>query len=1623
MSISSQISQTLLRLTCGVALLCGGLVPQMAQAVECRICERLDARELEEFTVTHPSKAMRHQVRAWLAENYPETTWGMNARAWLIGEDDPQSKEVEALYRAVLAQDPQNDFARNALAYYLDDLGRSDEGADVLAPIVGRSWRAMYNHYFMRRSASGSEVAQDLLATWEREGTETRWVPLALRARLRIEARDWAGADALYLKALESSETVNPYLLRFWLNNQRMLDREQGTDRTARLGTFKRAMAFAARADTPMAFEYVAEYAREMLRDNVAAYRARAEGIKDIALPELVSGAFFDIVNRRPEYAYDALEDGLREFPYNYDIAITELEAYSLFRVDPQRADAVIERMKSSLSSEFTVEEVGGFILLHQARYGRFDESPATMAALLPRVHGSHRRALMSTYLENRIAAADLDTAESVVDEMEGLNTSQGYIAQKRDLIAYYRGLIEDRDQWYETQPFLRDWEKRFGDSLRASVEFETAKSDIREVSWPVIQQAAEALKAPGGENYVFQIEGHTDSRGSDAVNFPLSEARASAVKAFMVDRLGIDAANIQTRGFGPDNPIAPNTTEAGRQANRRVEIRPLGNFTDPQIATPGAYNIGRIDVSRDGRTAVMGSSPTQVWDLARNVVLHEVSAGLNHSISPNGRFLASVSTFTRPGEGISYNFYIYDLRSGKLVDILMNDAEFGYFTWSPFSDRILITDFKGLMRIYDMSERKVTDVLRLNEVRAAGPVVWLNSGEAFAAKAGQTSGGITVFDARTLKPKKHIPEDGWLHSFGQTHDGRYVIGSFNDYGYKIWDTEQDWREVGAGRLPLVGRTIRSHPTRPQVLLTAIFDTEVRALVMDLEKDQIVATTKQIAEGGGYSPEGDRFITGAGSQMIELDSQTLEIVRLRDSTSPLGAGVALIEGRGLVVTADAEGTSVWSLKTGRRVHRFDATPRLPWRQSDLHPGQLIGAVGKAVVVLDSDDFTVRTLWSSDNEISNLLLDGDTLVVATVPPNSDNRGAPDPQAQLHVFDVKTLREKRSFSVPIVNGPLNYGGKAFNYRVGMALKRGKVAVRTDYSDGFGREVMRGDILRIFDVANGRELNKTTRSGEIKGFYFDDDAGSVMVRTGLSYDIVDVETGKTTGSEPYDPTYAITLEDGRKLRWFWDRVTLGDKTLTFPMSLTYLVASEKNHMLVGQTRTGTVHFIDLDNLAIVLTISSFRDGQWLAYTPGGNYTASLNGTRGVYWSLGDNYLPFDALAAQFDKPNLVQALLNKLTTGQLTDEDIVKPEVEPESFDAPYTLHLVSPASSSTKEDSFVVQLKVDKDNADLPEPKIRYQLNGREVVRSRGFEEDAFFDGTETVTISRRFSLREGLNHIEASLIWKGTAVATEKMVVERKSDIRVRPEDRKNLWFFGVGVSDYADPSQNLEFADKDARALAALLEERGERLFDKVHTRVVTNAEATERNVRVQMNEFLSQAAPDDVVIVFVAGHGVTDNDQSVYFMTHDAELSKPYTGMNVDRFRGFLENRPLNQSALLLLDICHSGAAGRVISDDAVQKLTEGTGAIVFASSSGAQLAYEDASYGGGHGAFTAALLEALRGMADQDTGNRDGLNSLQEMVIYTSSEVPRLTQGRQRPTIPMMAQGIDYPISVAGN
>ena len=108
-------------------------------------------------------------------------------------------------------------------------------------------------------------------------------------------------------------------------------------------------------------------------------------------------------------------------------------------------------------------------------------------------------------------------------------------------------------------------------------VYFDFDKSTIKPESRPALEDAAKILN----ENPTIRVEiqGHTDSKGSDEYNLSLSDRRAASVVGYLVQNLGIDRSRLTSRGYGESQPIATNDTDAGRALNRRVEFVILGQM------------------------------------------------------------------------------------------------------------------------------------------------------------------------------------------------------------------------------------------------------------------------------------------------------------------------------------------------------------------------------------------------------------------------------------------------------------------------------------------------------------------------------------------------------------------------------------------------------------------------------------------------------------------------------------------------------------------------------------------------------------------------------------------------------------------------------------------------------------------------------------------------------------------------------------------------------------------------------------------------------------------------------------------------------------------------------------
>jgi len=121
--------------------------------------------------------------------------------------------------------------------------------------------------------------------------------------------------------------------------------------------------------------------------------------------------------------------------------------------------------------------------------------------------------------------------------------------------------------------------------TFESGILFATNSSTLSQVSKTALTQFANSLKANPDTDV--QIFGHTDSSGNDKINIPLSQARAGSVQDYLAMQ-GIPGSRMTSAGMGSSQPVADNSTTAGKALNRRVEIYILPNAKMIQEAEAG---------------------------------------------------------------------------------------------------------------------------------------------------------------------------------------------------------------------------------------------------------------------------------------------------------------------------------------------------------------------------------------------------------------------------------------------------------------------------------------------------------------------------------------------------------------------------------------------------------------------------------------------------------------------------------------------------------------------------------------------------------------------------------------------------------------------------------------------------------------------------------------------------------------------------------------------------------------------------------------------------------------------------------------------------------------------------
>ncbi|MEE8297296.1 MAG: caspase family protein, partial [Hyphomicrobium sp.] len=401
--------------------------------------------------------------------------------------------------------------------------------------------------------------------------------------------------------------------------------------------------------------------------------------------------------------------------------------------------------------------------------------------------------------------------------------------------------------------------------------------------------------------------------------------------------------------------------------------------------------------------------------------------------------------------------------------------------------------------------------------------------------------------------------------------------------------------------------------------------------------------------------------------------------------------------------------------------------------------------------------------------------------------------------------------------------------------------------------------------------------------------------------------------------------------------------------------------------------------------LTLFPSADGEWVAWTPEGFFTASAHGTTLMGYSINQGvdkvavYVSVDQLFDRFYRPDLILAHLQGDPHGLWHQEGAKTDVYTVLARGLPPRVTFVSqPVEPTLAEGDIAVRVELTDRGGGIG--KVVWKLNGVTIASDtnagRGLDNTAVSRGFPSTLLRKLITLLPGTNRLEVIASTKDNDVVSPPAVLPYT---RTNPDStsESDLYVLAVGINRYEKKTLlPLEYAMADAQAIAKNLPIYSRQIFRHITVTEVLDEQATLAKIEAAFTEIATQAKASDVFILHLAGHGVAQ-DGRYYFLPQDfRDLSD--NAIDQDRLQRLLAGIRAHKS-MVLIDTCDSGTfvkAGSNLREKmqqtVIDKLARATGRATLAATIAQQFALEGHE---GHGVFTYVILQALQ-QADASFG-----------------------------------------------
>ncbi|HSV55155.1 MAG TPA: caspase family protein, partial [Burkholderiaceae bacterium] len=522
-----------------------------------------------------------------------------------------------------------------------------------------------------------------------------------------------------------------------------------------------------------------------------------------------------------------------------------------------------------------------------------------------------------------------------------------------------------------------------------------------------------------------------------------------------------------------------------------------------------------------------------------------------------------------------------------------------------------------------------------------------------------------------------------------------------------------------------------------------------------------------------------------------------------------------------------------------------------------------------------------------------------------------------------------------------------------------------------------------------------------------------------------------------------------------------------LPAPGSTWQVSQSQDGRWVVAGFSDGSIRWYRAKDGAEQLAFLPHADRKrWVAWTPQGYYAASPGGEDLIGWHIdrgplrAADFFAGSRFRANFFRPDVISQVLalgdGAAALRAANEEAGRKLEAARVAQQLPPVVTLLSPVDGGSVAAPEVRIAVTVRAPADAPATSLRVRVNGsvidvpggrslprappgvdevrhelRVPLPSQDAEVMVFAENRHGFSTPALLRLRWAAPVAQAAPVAPALAnarpqapprpVAPPAASLIAPSPAAAAGDLRPALYVLAIGVSRYRNPSITLDFPAKDAGDFAAAFKSQVG-LYRKVVVKLLTDDGAKRDDVLDGLEWIRREMTSRDVGMVFLAGHGVNDSDGVYYYLPQDVEPDKlKRTGVIFTEIKNTLSALP--GKVLFFVDTCHSGnvlgTGRRAIPNDLTAIVNElssaENGVIVFAASTGRQVAQESPEWG--NGAFTKAVVEGVSGLADR---GRTGRVTHKMLDLHISERVKELTRGSQSP-VTIVPQGVpDFPLVV---